>query len=146
MDAEAVAGMIMQGMEKQAQDDEKILRHLQSLLRQEAELRETVPGFELMEALGDPAFLKLTAPHTGLCLADAYYALHRSEISKAAAKHGLEALSRSIRSGGERPRELSDLRAGKSFAANPGSMSKAEREALKKRIYDAAARREKIYG
>ena len=57
----------------------------------------------------------------------------------------LEALSRSIRSGGERPRELSDMREAGSFARKPGSMSKAEREALKKRIYDARAKNEKVF-
>ena len=145
MDMELARRMLLEGCEKKREDDGKILSHLQSLMEQAAELRDSVPGFELMEALSDPAFLKLTAPHTGLCLADAYYALHRNEIGKAAAKLGLEALSRSIRSGGERPRELSDHKAGKSFAQNPGSMTKAEREALKKRIYDAAANRQKIY-
>lgn len=146
MDSEAAARMLLEGLERQGQDDEKIVQHLQSLIEQEAELREIVPGFELMQALCDPRFLRLTAPHAGLGLEDAYYALHRKEIGKAAARQSLEALSRSIRSGGERPKELSDHKAGRSFAQNPGSMTKAEREALKKRIYDAAARREKIYG
>lgn len=145
MDTEAVTRMLLEGLEKQAQNSEKILRHLQSLIEQEGALRKSVPGFELMQALSDPRFLRLTAPHTGLGLEDAYYALHRKEIGKAAARLGLEALSRSIRSGGERPRELSDMREAGSFARKPGSMSKAEREALKKRIYDARAKNEKVF-
>ena len=145
IDAAAIAGMILEGMKKQAEDDGKILRHLDDLMEQADRLRETVPEFELLSALEDPSFLRLTAPHTGLCLADAYYALHRQEIGKAAAREGLEALSRSIRSGGARPRELSEGRTYAGFAADASSMSKAEREELKKRIYAAAAKGEKIY-
>lgn len=145
LDAETAAEMIMAGIKKQAEAGEKILRHLGALMAQEAELKKSVPEFELSSALEDPRFLRLTAPHTGLCLADAYFALHRQEIGRAAVKEGLEALSRSLRSGGERPRELSGGREAHSFSADPRSMTKAEREALKKRIYEAGARREKLY-
>ena len=98
-----------------------------------------------MQALEEPEFLKLTAPHNGISLADAYYALHRDEIGKAAARESLLALSRSIRSGGERPRELSDSHPARSFSRHSADMSRAEREALKKRIYDAGALGEKIF-
>lgn len=145
MDAGALARLMLEELDKQAEDDGKILRHLETLMEQAQKLREKVPEFELLSALENPDFLRLTAPHTGLCLADAYYALNRQEIASAAAKLGLEALSRGIRSGGERPRELSDARAGKGFAADTAGMSKAQREELKKRIYAAAARKEKIF-
>ena len=144
-DGDALAGMILEGLEKQAEDEEKILRHLERLLGEEEKLKESVPGFELLSALEDPRFLRLTAPHTGVSLADAYYALNWVEISKAAAREGLEALSRSIRSGGERPRELKDSRGAGCISQDPRSMTKRERDALKKRIYDAAARNEKLF-
>lgn len=144
-DGEKLAEMILEGLEKQTEDEEKILRHLESLLAEEEKLRETVPGFALLAALEDPRFLRLTAPHTGLSLEDAYYALNRVEISRAAAREGLEALSRSIRSGGDRPRELKDSHGAGFFSPDPRSMTKQERDALKKRIYDAAARNEKLF-
>ena len=111
---------------------------------QEQALRAEFPDFELMAALSDPAFLRLSAPHTGLSLADAYYALHREEIGRRAAQESLEKLSRSLISGAARPRELQGSGGG-SPAAGPGKMSRSEREALRKRIYAAGALKEKIY-
>lgn len=145
LDVESLTALVLRGLEKNIDDSEKLMAHLAGLMEQEAELKKLFPDFELMRELEDPGFLKLTAPHNGLSLADAYYALHRDEIGRAAAKQSLLALSRSIRSGGERPRELGDCRQGQSFSRHPGSMSRAQREALKKRIYDAGALGEKIF-
>ena len=58
---------------------EEIRRHLEELAYQEAALKESFPEFSLEREMEDPEFLRLTAPHTGLTLADAYYALHRED-------------------------------------------------------------------
>ena len=92
----------------------------------------------------DPEFLRLTAPHTGLTLADAYYALHREEIGAMAARRSLEALTRAVSYGGARPREIAGNMAASSITADPRSMSRDEREALKKRIYEAKAQGRKL--
>lgn len=95
----------------------------------------------------DPEFLRLTAPHTGLTLADAYYALHREEIGAMAARRSLEALTRAVSYGGARPREIAGNMAASSMTTDPRGMSKDEREALKKRIYEAKAQGVKLpYG
>ena len=121
-----------------------ILAHLEALMEQEAEMQQRFPGFELQAALDEPMFLKLTSPCVGLSLMDAYCALHWAELAAQALDRGMEALCRSIRSGGDRPRELADSHGG-FFSPNPAAMSRAERQALKKRIYDAKALGEKIY-
>ena len=126
---------------------EEIRRHLEELAYQEAALKESFPEFSLEREMEDPEFLRLTAPHTGLTLADAYYALHREEIGAMAARRSLEALTRAVSYGGARPREIAGNMAASSMTADPRSMSRDEREALKKRIYEAKAQGVKLpYG
>jgi len=143
-DAEAALRRLsLAAAEKSRQDMENALQHLDALLEQAQELIGEFPDFELMSALEDQKLLRLTAPHTGIALADAYYALHRDEIGKRAARESLEKLSRSIMSGASRPRESG---AGMGAAHAAGTvMSRAERELLKKRIYAAGVLGEKIY-
>ena len=126
------------GEEERRVAAEETERHLDALLEQARVLRESVPDFELLRALEDPRLLRLTAPHSGVGLADAWYALHRDEIGRQAARESLEALSKSVRSGGRRPRELHDRR-GDSGQTPPARMNREEREALKKRILEAKA-------
>ena len=137
LDMQALAEKISGAAERRAAL-ETAERHLDALLEQEQALRESVPGFDLLRELEDPAFLRLTAPHSGVGIADAYYALHRAEIGRRAARESLEALSKSVQSGGRRPRELRDRR-GESGPTEPAKMNREEREALKKRILEAKA-------
>ena len=135
-DAEAqLRELSLAAAEKSREDMQRVFAHLDSLLEQ--------PDFELMAALEDERLLRLTAPHSGVSLSDVYYALHREEIGKRAARESLEKLSRSILSGAARPRESLSGPAG--YAPGPASMSKAQRELLKKRIYAAGGMGEKIY-
>ncbi len=136
-DMEALAGRVS-GEDERSREAGEIARHLDTLLEQAQALRESVPDFDLLRELEDPAFLRLTAPHSGVGLADAYYALHRAEIGRRTALESLEALSRSLQSGGRRPRELRDRRE-ESGQSEPAKMNREEREALKKRILEAKA-------
>ena len=54
--------------------------HFRSLAEQEAELKKTVPDFDLQKELQNPTFLRMTAPGSGLRVADVYFALHLSLI------------------------------------------------------------------
>ncbi|MDO4989501.1 MAG: hypothetical protein Q4E45_03250 [Eubacteriales bacterium] len=123
---------------------EQIRQHLDRLFEQAEALRTAAPDFDLMRALEDPAFLRLTAPHSGVSPEDAWYALHRGEIGEAAARKSLEALSRSVRTQAARPRESHGGSAGTGFARDPKSMSRQEREELKKRILEAKAQGRKL--
>lgn len=144
LDAGALAEMILEGLRKKQEDKERVFKHLEELMGQEAELKRSFPDFELIKALDDPEFLRLSAPHTGLSLSEAYYLLHREEIGRAAARDSLEKISRSIISGNSRPRESKDT-AGSGYAPDYSSMSRSQREQLKKRIYEAGALGKKIY-
>lgn len=62
--------------------------HFRSLAEQEAELKKTVPDFDLQRELQNPTFLRMTAPGSGLRVADVYFALHRQELQEAAAQAG----------------------------------------------------------
>ena len=137
LDMHALAERVS-GEEERRVAAEETERHLDALLEQARVLRESVPDFELLRALEDPRLLRLTAPHSGVGLADAWYALHRDEIGRQAARESLEALSKSVRSGGRRPRELHDRR-GDSGQTPPARMNREERDALKKRILEAKA-------
>lgn len=123
---------------------EDIAAHLETMLRDAGNLRQSVPDFNLARELEDPDFVRMTAPHSGISLADAYYARHRAERERETARRSLEAVSRSLQSAGARPRELRETGAGERFTLNPGAMNRAEREALKKRILEAKAQGRKI--
>ena len=141
-DETALAEQIRQGECLYAAGE--IRRHLEGLLEQADQLRARVPDFDLLRALEDPAFLRLTAPHSGVSPEDAWYALHRAEISEVAARKSLQALSRSLRTQAARPRENHGGGGGAAVNRDPRSMSRQEREELKKRILEAKAQGRKL--
>ena len=137
-DPAALAELLRQSAGLRRPGGAEIAAHLRALADEAEALRQSVPDFDLMREMEDPDFLRLTAPHSGVTLADAYYARHRAERERETARRSLEAVSRSIRSLGARPKELRETR-DSAPAAEPGRMSRAEREALKKRILEASA-------
>ena len=137
-DPAALAELLRQSAGLRRPGGAEIAAHLRALADQAEALQQSVPDFDLMREMEDPDFLRLTAPHSGVTLADAYYARHRAERERETARRSLEAVSRSIRSLGARPKELRETR-DSAPAAEPGRMSRAEREALKKRILEASA-------
>ena len=140
-DSEALAGRIRgDGLWQGTQ----ISAHLETLLREAELLRQTLPEFDLLRELEDPGFLRLTAPHSGVSLSDAYYARHRAEIGERAARQSLEAFSRSLQSGAARPRESHGGQGAARLEKDPRAMSHVEREALKKRIREAGAQGRKL--
>lgn len=141
LDAVALAEKIREGGQRQS---EEIRSHLETLLEEAELLRQTLPDFDLLRELEDPGFLRLTAPHSGVSLADAYYARHRGEIGERAARQSLEAFSRSLRSGAARPRENHGGQSAAQLGLDPRAMSRQEREALKKRIREAGAQGRKL--
>lgn len=117
-------------------------------LKQQAEImKQNFPDFDLARELENREFLKLTAPHTGLSLEEAYYALHYRELAEGLTKAASLSAARSVGSGAARPRELKGGQAALSSSGDPRQMSRQEREELKKRIYQASALGKKLpYG
>ena len=131
-------------------DYESFRAHFDALERQAEEMKGLVPDFNLLQALDDPAFARMTAPDVGIRVEDAWYALHRDEIQSAvmqvAAQRTAQMISDSIRSGKMRPVENGTQAQGAGVTAfDYRAATPAQRNQLKKRIRDAAARGEKIY-
>jgi hypothetical protein len=120
-------------------------------LEQQAEAMKTVfPNFDLRTELQNPAFARMTAPGVGISVEDAYYAVHRNEIQAASsqviAKKTAEKISNAIQSGSRRPDESGVSSQAPSVSTfDYRNASRDQREALKKRIREAAARGEKLY-
>ena len=120
---------------------------LDSLKQQAETMKQNFPDFDLARELENREFLKLTAPHTGLSLEEAYYALHYRELAEGLTKAASLSAARSVGSGAARPRELKGGQAALSSSGDPRRMSRQEREELKKRIYQASALGKKLpYG
>lgn len=119
-------------------------RWLEELKRQERELREQIPDFDLDRELDDPMFLRLTAPHNGMSLEAAWFALHHRELAQKLAREGADWAVKSIQAGALRPRELGGGQGGYRQCVDARRMSREEREDLKRRIYQAKARGEKL--
>lgn len=128
----------------------RIENHIRSLEQQGEQMKAVFPNFDLRQELRNPVFARMTSPNVGISVQDAYYAVHRQEIQQAsmqAAVHtAAEKLSRAYQAGYQRPAESGST-------VGPASVpkmdyrtaTKEEREALKSRIRQAAARGEKIY-
>lgn len=103
-----------------------------------------IEGFDLREALRDPAFVRLTAPGVGVSVEDAWYALHRRESMRRDEQAGRLRLAQAVAASCRRPKEGGGG-ASALIAADYRSLSRAEQLRVKKRIAEAASRGEKIY-
>ena len=131
-------------------EQQKIQQHIQSLEQQGEAMKQTFPNFDLRKELQNPAFARMTSPGVGLSVEDAYYAVHRKEIQAAAmqvtAQKTAQKISNSIQAGQRRPAENGTSGQAASVTTfDYSKASKEQREALKKEIYAAKARGEKIY-
>lgn len=120
--------------------------HYDSLQRQGAEMAGRYANFNLQKELENPMFVKLTGPHVGLSVEDAYMAMHHRELTRAIAEGARRELSNSIRTGGMRPVEHGRTAPGATVTTfDYRNADRARRKAFKQEIYRAAARGEKIY-
>lgn len=131
-------------------EEQKIRNHFMSLEQQTEALRATFPNIDLRTELQNPVFARMTSPSGGVSVADAYYAVHRKEIMnnaiQASAQQTAQKISNSIRAGQTRPDENGTIGQAPSVTTfDYSKASKAERDAIKKRIREASARGEKLY-
>ena len=136
--------------EAQSLEDQRIQQHFMKLQSQAETLRETFPNFDLETELRNPAFFRMTSPEIGLSVQDAYYAVHREELQRAAmqvaAQKVSEKMSNSIQSGMRRPVENGAQPQPASVSTfDYRHMSPEQRANLKRQINEAAARGEKLY-
>ena len=132
-------------------EQQKIQQHFMKMEQQAEALKKVFPNFDLRTEMQNPAFARMTAPGQGLMsVEDAYRAVHRKEIeaaqSQVIAQRTAEKMSNAIRAGSRRPDENGT--SGQSASVTTFDYSKAskqQREALKREIYAAKARGEKLY-
>lgn len=118
---------------------QKFQQHITKLEQQAAELKKVFPNFDLRQELQNPAFARMTSPNVGVSVEDAYYAVHRKELQTAAmqvaAQRATEKVTNAVQSGSHRPKESGISGQAPSVTSfDYRSMSKQDREALKKRI------------
>jgi hypothetical protein len=113
-------------------------------------LKRVFPNFDLRTELQNPVFARMTSPNVGVSVEDAYHAVHRKEIMSAGmqvtAQQTAQAISNAIQAGSRRPAENGTSGQSASVTTFDYSRaSKAQRDALKREIYAAKARGEKLY-
>ncbi len=132
------------------QQERHLQQHFAALQRQSISMQKAFPDFSLEQALGDPRFVRLTAPHVGVSVENAYYLLNRQKLQAAAmqlaAKRTAQKLSNAIASGTYRPQENGTAARAPSVATfNYATASRQSRQALKDAIRQAGIRGEKLY-
>jgi len=124
---------------RQSARQEHAARQVRSWKEQADEARKTYPGFDMNEECQNPRFRQLL--YSGLDVGSAYLVLHRDRLLQSAAENARQMVVNNIVATGTRPSENGT--AGQSAAlrrADVASMTKAEREAIRRR----AARGEQI--
>lgn len=127
--------------QQQSIEQQKIREHVAGLVRQAEEFRQTFPGFDFDKEIQNPTFRKLTSPEVGLKVADAYFAIHRDELTPQLMGYGMqkarEQMSQSLQAQAARPAEGA-LRPGAQQAADvkidPRTMTRKEREEIKRQV------------
>ncbi len=126
--------------------EDELRAHYASLRAQAAALAAELPDFDLDAALRDGDFVRLTSPAVGVSVRGAWYALHGAEREALAVRRALDEAADAVARSAARPREGGrGLAAGSLSALDSRALDRAQRDALRRRIYDAAARGEKIY-
>lgn len=136
--------------EQDALERQRIEQHIAKLQREEEEMKKVFPTFNLRQELKNPVFVRMTSPGVGLSVEDAYYAIHRNEIQsasmQAAALKTREKVANAIASNSNRPQENgTSSRAPSVTTFDYRKATREQREDLKRRIREAAARGEKLY-
>ena len=132
-------------------EQQRFDEHFRKLEEQGEALKKVFPKFDLRTELKNPVFARMLAPGQGIMsVEDAYYAVHRKEIdaarSQVIAQQTTQKISNAIQAGSRRPVENGT--SGQSASVTTFDYSKAskeQREALKREIYAAKARGEKVY-
>lgn len=150
IDQQERANARQQAQQQQTLEQQKFRDHIASLEQQAAQMKQTFPNFDLKKELRDPRFARMTSPSGGLSVEDAYYAIHRKEIQTAGmqvtAQQTAKKMSNAIQSGQRRPVENGvSGKAASVTSFDYRNAPKQQRDALKKEIYAAAARGEKLY-
>lgn len=130
--------------------ESRLQRYYDGLVQQAEDLRKVFPDFSLPQALRNPEFVRLTAPHVGVSVENAYYLCnrqkHQAMAMALAARKTAEKLSSAVRCGYYRPVENGTAPQAPAVTSFDYAHATAQqRQALKSAIRRSASRGEKIY-
>jgi len=115
--------------------------HIAGLAKQAEELKKTFPNFDFRAEMQNEKFRRLTSPEVGVSVADAYFAIHRNELTPQLMGYGMQRaqqqMSQTLQAQAARPAEGAMRNQGQAAAdvrLNPATMSRKEREAIKRRV------------
>ena len=136
--------------EQRSFQEQKMRNHFIKLEEQSQALKLIFPNFDLRTELNNPAFARMVAPDSPFSVEDAYHAVHRKEIQAAqmqyASQKTAENMSNAIQAGQKRPDEAGTSSQAPSVSTfDYRNASSEQRQALKNKIRQAAARGEKVY-
>ncbi len=136
---EADVNARMKGEQAKLQREAALRQHFARLNRQGEELKKTFPDFDLMREMRNPAFLRMTAPGTGVSVKDAFYAVHGEDIQRESMQYAAVQAGRriaaSVQAGASRPVENGAQTAVPvAIGIDIRSMDKKQREEYRRRI------------
>ena len=128
------------GDREKDQRDAALRRHFADLTRQGEELKQIFPDFDLMTEMQNPAFVRMTAPETGVSVKDAFYAIHGEDIQRESMRYAaLQAgrrIAASVQAGASRPVENGIQGAAPvMIGVDIRGMNKKQREEYRRRIH-----------
>ncbi len=137
---EADVNARMKGEQAKLQREEALRQHYARLNKQGEELKRTFPDFDLMREMQNPAFVRMTAPGTGVSVKDAFYALHGEDIQRESMQYAAVQAGRriaaSVQAGASRPLENgAQAAAPVTLGIDIRSMNKKQREEYRRRIH-----------
>ncbi len=130
----------MKGEQANAQREAALRQHFARLTRQGEELKQTFPDFDLMREMQNPAFVRMTAPGTGVSVKDAFYAVHGEDIQRESMQYAAiqagRRIAASVQAGASRPVENGIQAASPvMIGIDIRGMNKKQREEYRRRIH-----------
>ena len=127
------------GEQEKARRDAALRRHFAELTQQGEELKQVFPDFDLMAEMQNPAFVRMTAPGTGVSVKDAFYAVHGEDIQRESMQYAAQQAGRriaaSVQAGASRPVENGIQGASPvMIGVDIRGMNKKQREEYRRRI------------
>lgn len=131
----------MVAREQQNQEQEMFRQHISKLVQQGEELKQMFPDFDFRREMENETFRRLTSPEVGISVADAYFAIHRNELTPQLMGYGMQRaqmqMGQTLQAQQARPAEGAMRNQGQAAAdvrINPKTMTRAERAEIKRRV------------
>lgn len=117
----------------------RLEEHFRKMSQEAEELKKQFPGFDLMQEMNNPAFVRMTQPGSGMSVENAFWAIHGPEIQRGsvqyAAQQAGQRIAASVQAGASRPLENGMAGNGPvNMALDIAHMDKKTREAYRQRI------------